>query len=246
MFRHPKLILRNVFSIFIQITQIRQILFQNNLRRKIQRWVYGLADAAAHRQIAVITDMPINTLLDFTVRRKFLLFKTIVNFNKQFMQHRDILQAPLIFIYDNAPQFRIKETQNPSMNLPQPSHCICRISVAVPIVFRKDVLIKLPVPFLPLLQTTLPPNICLMKHKKKRGRLCEIIAKRLRYRMLLQYRRNTLYRQIISFLYDTVLSRHLCSSPNIRYSHSSHSSQSASRHTPTAPSSLPAYAYSAP
>ena len=140
-----QLIFRNVFSILIQITQICQILFHQNLHRKIQRRINGLADAAAHHPITVITDPPVDDLLNFPISGKDFLFKTVVDFNEQFMKNRDIFQTVFKFINNDSSQLRIEKAQNTPMNLAQPFYRISRVCIAFLIILRENIRIELSV-----------------------------------------------------------------------------------------------------
>ena len=148
---HLHFVIRDIFSIFIQITEVGKIRLHQDLSSKITVRIQLLRQALRQEKLTVITLEPVEDLLNLTIRRKFLPFKSIVYFDKKLCQNHDLLQPLFKSTDDHRTKLCIQEAQQLAVCFSQFFQRIIRIGKTLCVMLRKDIQIKAPVQSLPFL-----------------------------------------------------------------------------------------------
>ena len=140
-FRHCQLIFPHVFSIGIEITQIRKICRPDNVCRKIVLRAYQFPYPLFRRHIRIITDEPVEDLTNGCIRGKlmvFLLFiyKCRIYLGEQLHPDHQFFQPSFVGKADQAAHLCIQKCRQCSEFLSQHLHSISRIGKTVLVVFR--------------------------------------------------------------------------------------------------------------
>ena len=124
-------------------------------------------DPVCQEHIAVITCIPVKNITYFPGFRKRIAFKTVINFDQEFKQNRQIIYSVFKGVWDTGTHLHIEHTQQPSHFQTEFFHGIDRICIAAAVMFLQNITVENliealhllnAVPF-PLAVFHLPPHI---------------------------------------------------------------------------------------
>ena len=156
--RCTQFILRDIFTETIEISVAVQICILDNIRRKGVLRIDLLFDPVCQEHVAVITGIPVDNIPDLFRSRLCVLLKTVVDFDKKFIQDRQIVRPLLKCIGDSRPHLRIETAEQLAYLFSELLCCKCRIGIAFFIVVSQNIAVEDLVQALHLFQSIALPN----------------------------------------------------------------------------------------